>query len=672
MKIVDKSAGIWHKTADAHTAPIPPLDRGRGRHGRLSHGRAVLGVVLLLAFGSSALAEENVALRDGWQLQSSAQAGGAGAAISDPTFKAAGWTTVTVPNTIVGALVGAKAPGYDFDPYWGMNLRKLPGTTYPIARNYSHFEMVPDSPFAKSWWYRKTFDLPAGFRGRTVWIRFDGLNYRANVWMNGKPVADKTQAVGTFRTHEWNVTAHVRDGANALAVEIFAPGKTDMALTWVDWNPMPPDRNAGLYQPVSIAASGPVALRFPHVVSRVAPSLDSARLAVTVEAVNATDKEQEAQVKGAIEGVTFERKVTLRPGETRQVEFDTDTFPQLVVKSPRLWWPYLLGKAEMYEMQTEAHVGGELSDRQTTRFGIREVTQEMTPGGSQQVRVNGRPVLVRGGGWASDMMLRQDPARLEIEMRYVKEMNLNTVRLEGKPESDAFYEIADREGILLITGWCCCDQWEDWKKWSGENRWVAVDSLRDQIKRLRNHPSVIMWSLANEPHSRRPEAKAFFRTLYDLAKALDATRPVTVVSHVGVAEESFEFLDVLCLNRYYGWYTQSGQLDVALPLLSEELDALHARFHKPLIVTEFGADTIPGHHAQPPEMFSEEFQAELLTRYMELFKTKPYIVGEHIWNLCDFKTSQSPIRMGGLNMKGIFTRDRRPKQAARVLRALWK
>jgi exo-1,4-beta-D-glucosaminidase len=493
MKTVDKSDGICDKTVNAHTAHIPPLDRGRGWHDRLSHGRAVLGVVLALASVRAVHAQDVVPLKDGWQLQSSAQAGGTGAALSDAGFKAAGWTTVTVPNTIVGALVQAKAPGYDFDPYWGMNVRKLPGATYPIARNYSHFEVMPDSPFAKSWWYRKTFDLPAGFRGRTVWVRFDGINYRANVWLNGKQVADKTQVVGTFRTYEWNVTPHVREGANALAVEIFVPGKTDMALTWVDWNPMPPDRNAGLFQPVSIVASGPVALRFPHVVSRVAPSLDSARLDVTVEAVNATDKEVEAQVKGTIEGITFERKVTLRPNETRLIELDADTYPQLVVKSPRLWWPYLLGKAEMYELQTEAHVGGALSDRQKTRFGIREVTQEMTPNGQQQVRVNGRPVLIRGGGWASDMMLRQDPARLETELRYVKEMNLNTVRLEGKPESDAFYEIADREGILLMTGWCCCDQWEDWKKWSAENRWVAVDSLRDQIKRLRNYPSVIMW-----------------------------------------------------------------------------------------------------------------------------------------------------------------------------------
>lgn len=140
---------------------------------------------------------------------------------------------------------------------------------------------------------------------------------------------------------------------------------------------------------------------------------------------------------------------------------------------------------------------------------------------------------------------------------------------------------------------------------------------------------------------------------------------------MGVGEESFEFLDLLCLNRYYGWYTQSGQIDEGLSLLAAELDAMHEKFAKPLIITEFGADTIAGHHAQPPEMFTEEYQAEMLTRYLSLFRSKPFVVGEHVWNLCDFKTPQGVRRVGGMNLKGVFTRDRRPKLAAHRLRELW-
>jgi beta-glucuronidase len=169
-----------------------------------------------------------------------------------------------------------------------------------------------------------------------------------------------------------------------------------------------------------------------------------------------------------------------------------------------------------------------------------------------------------------------------------------------------------------------------------------------------------------------PSAKPFFQNLYDLAKSLDPTRPITLATHVGLGEESFEFCDLMCLNRYAGWYSQSGKIEEGSASLSAELDAMYQKFRKPLILTEFGADTLAGFHAQPPEMFAEEYQAEMLTAYINLLRSKPFVVGEHIWNLCDFKTSQAVQRMGGMNLKGVFTRDRRPKFAAHRLRELWR
>jgi beta-glucuronidase len=128
----------------------------------------------------------------------------------------------------------------------------------------------------------------------------------------------------------------------------------------------------------------------------------------------------------------------------------------------------------------------------------------------------------------------------------------------------------------------------------------------------------------------------------------------------------------MCLNRYYAWYSDPGQLDFGCERLSDELDALYERFHKPLVLSEFGADTVPGCHAEPPEMFSEEFQAEMLARYIDVLRSKPFVIGEQVWNMCDFKTGQSIRRVGGLNLKGVFTRDRRPKMAAHRLRQIWK
>ncbi|MBE3039750.1 MAG: glycoside hydrolase family 2 protein, partial [Chloroflexi bacterium] len=203
-------------------------------------------------------------------------------------------------------------------------------------------------------------------------------------------------------------------------------------------------------------------------------------------------------------------------------------------------------------------------------------------------------------------------------------------------------------------------------------RQLCLQYVRELIARDKNHPSVIMWSVANEPHSKPPHAKPFFRQLYDEAHALDATRPVTLASFVGQAEEAFEFCDVLCLNRYNGWYTQSGDIAEGICRLSDDLDAIYQKYAKPLILTEFGADAISGWHAQPPEMFSEEYQAEIITRTIEVLRQKPYVIGEHVWNMCDFKTSQGVGRAGALNHKGVFTRDRRPKLAAHRLRELWR
>ncbi|MBN1967473.1 MAG: beta-galactosidase, partial [Anaerolineae bacterium] len=173
-------------------------------------------------------------------------------------------------------------------------------------------------------------------------------------------------------------------------------------------------------------------------------------------------------------------------------------------------------------------------------------------------------------------------------------------------------------------------------------------------------------------HPSRPAAVASFKAQAELARALDPTRPVTLVSLEGATEESFAFVDVVCLNRYHGWYSFPGQLNAGVQRLEQEIDLIHRLYPKPFILSEFGTDTIPGHHAQPPEMFSEEYQAEFLARYIALLESRSFVVGQHIWNLCDFKTGQAVQRMGAFNYKGVFTRDRRPKLAAHRVRELWR
>jgi exo-1,4-beta-D-glucosaminidase len=453
-------------------------------------------VMVSSAFGfmvaTSASAQEQLMLHNGWLLQSSAKVGVDGAAISSPSYQATGWYSVTVPSTVVGALVEG---GVYRDPFFGMNLREIPGTTFPIGANFVHTAMDPQSPYAVPWWYRTTFRVPAAMRGRRITLHFDGINYRANVWLNGQRLADSTAVAGTYRRYEFDITEAVKSNTiNALAVEVFAPTPPDLQTTWVDWNPSPPDKDMGIWQPAYLAASGNVVVRYPAVVSHVdTATLRSADLTVLAELKNLTAQSVSGTLRGRIGNVAFSKPVTLGANDSALVRFTPDSFPQLRFANPRLWWPAELGKPELYTLALEFLAGGRTSDLQQLRFGIREVTSESTPKGGRLFRVNGRRILIRGGGWAPDMFFRPQPDRQDAQMRYALDMHLNTLRLEGNYENDRFFHQTDSLGILVMTGWVCCDAWEEWPKWGPEQHSIAGASLRDQIRRLRGHPSVFVW-----------------------------------------------------------------------------------------------------------------------------------------------------------------------------------
>ena len=435
---------------------------------------------------------ERVFLRDHWTLQTSTKVEAKGEVVSTVGFSPEGWHNATVPTTVVAALVKDKTLP---DPFFAINLRQFAGVTYPIGGNFSNIPMQSDSPYAVSWWYRKQFAAPASYAGKTAWLNFRGINYRANVWLNGKQIANSNDIVGAWRTYELNVTDALKPGAeNVLAVQVFAPTENDLAITFVDWNPAPPDKNMGLWREVYLTASGPVALRYPTVVSKLnLPANDSARLTVTAQLKNATSHPLKGKLKGQIEEIAFEQDVELAPHESKDVTFTPDQFSQLVFPNPRLWWPAQMGKPTLYPLTMEFDIDGAVSDRSETQFGIREVTSEVSATGGRAFQINGKNILIRGGGWTPDMMLRENSQRLHDEFRYVRDMGLNTVRLEGKLETQEFFDLADHEGILVMAGWCCCDFWERWPRWKPQDFEIAQQSLRDQIYRLRSHPSMVVW-----------------------------------------------------------------------------------------------------------------------------------------------------------------------------------
>lgn len=431
-------------------------------------------------------------LAKGWTLQSSARVPQTGSVISQDDFKPSGWYETNVPSTVLAALV--KNNVYR-SPYFGMNLRSIPGATYPIGKNFSNLPMPADSPFNVPWWYRTSFRLPADFAGKQIWLHFGGINYRGAIWLNGHQIAGPAQVVGMWRTYDFNVTAGARPGKmNSLAVEVTTQRADDLGITWVDWNPMPPDKDMGLWQGVTVTATGPVALRDPLVVTKFdLPKLDIAHLSVHAELVNGSGHAVRGVLKGSISDVRFQQQVELKPNEMRDVAFFPDQFSQLNFRNPRLWWPWQMGPQNLYHLKMEFEADGAISDHHEAQFGIREITSKLNAHGYQEFMVNGKSILVLGAGWAPDMMLRFDPKRTEEEIQYVKDMHLNTVRLEGKIIDKQFFDLCDRYGILVQAGWCCCDHWEKWKNWKPEDYMVAENSLRDQVRRVRNHPCMLDW-----------------------------------------------------------------------------------------------------------------------------------------------------------------------------------
>ncbi len=449
-------------------------------------------IVVMCASARPAMAQgSRTLLTAGWHIQSSEKVKAGGDTISTSTFRAVGWYRASMPSTVLAALV---ANNVYADPFFGMNLRSIPGTGYPIGKNFSNVEMPADSPFRASWWFRTAFPVDRTVTGRRTLLHFDGVNYRANIWLNGRQLAASDRVAGTYRLYEFDVTDAVKHGAaNVLAVEVFPPTPDDLAWTWVDWNPVPPDKNMGLWRPVYLTTSGDVVVRHPHVVSHLTAGQPEADLTVSAEIRNLAERAVHGVVRGRIEQVRFEQAVDLAPGEETVVKFQPDQFAQLRLPHPRLWWPAELGTPNLYRLELTFHEAGRLSDQRALDFGIREITSDITPDKVRLFKINGRPLLIRGGGWAPDMLLRSTPERQEAELRYVRDMRLNTIRLEGKLEDDHFFDLADRYGILILPGWCCCDVWEQWPKWKPETRDIAAASQRDQIRRLRSHPSVLAW-----------------------------------------------------------------------------------------------------------------------------------------------------------------------------------
>ncbi len=462
---------------------------------------------------------EKMILKDNWTLQSTAVIKADGKTISQASYKSSEWYHFTAPSTVLAALVANKIFP---DPYYGTNILSLPG----YYRN-GKGEMPETSPFRVPWWYRTVFQIPADQQGRHTWLKLKGINYRANIWLNGHLVADTTAIEGVYRFYNLDITSYAVPGRdNCLALEIYPPKGQDLTITWVDWNPTPPDRAMGIWYDVSVTSTGLVAIQHPHVVTDLdLPNLDEAKLTISTELQNSETKRVTGTLKGKIENIEFSQEVTLEPNENRIVTFTPEKFKELIISNPRLWWPHTAGPQNLYTMNLAFETEDGVSDVRDVRFGIRKITTWMNKFAPNKrtlvFQVNGKNIVVRGGGYVQDMMLRPSHERIDNDIKYAKQMDLNALRMEAPRGDDYLFEKCDEEGIMLLVGWCCCSIWEEWKIWTPHTADMAVQSWHDQMVHLRNHPSVIDWLYGSDHFPPAYMEKRYIGVLDEC----DGTRP---------------------------------------------------------------------------------------------------------------------------------------------------
>jgi exo-1,4-beta-D-glucosaminidase len=468
--------------------------------------------------------EHERSLSRGWLIRTSIGVSAGGEAVSRPDFDTSGWIEASVPSTILATLV---ANGRCPDPYTGMNL-----------------QAIPREPFLSPWWYRTEFALAPAEARRTILLEFDGINYAADIWLNGRQIATAGQARGAFRRFQYDVSPAAVPGVNVLAVKIAPPQPGDFSIGFVDWNPPAPDRNMGLFRPVRLRFCDGVSIENPLVRTDLnLDTLKEAWLTVSAEVANHGERAVRGVLEGRIEGMSFRQDVHLEPGATKTAIFAPDAYPDLHFANPRLWWPHDLGKPELYLLDLRFVVDAQVCDTRTVRFGIREVTDYWTPEGQRGFRVNGQEVLIKGAGWTDDLLLADTPETIAAEIQYVRHMGLNCIRCEGIWGKDqTLYDLCDQYGILVMAGWSCHWEHEQYLGKPVDERYGGVTtpedielvsrSWRDQLLWLRNHPSIFVWAVASDKLP-APELEQKYR---DIFRACDPTRPY-LASTGGVGSE---------------------------------------------------------------------------------------------------------------------------------------
>jgi beta-galactosidase/beta-glucuronidase len=505
-----------------------------------------------------------------FELQSSSVISESGEVLSTTQYKSnVYWFPVTVPSTVLTGLVANRV--YP-DPYSGMNNMYIPDAsdefnkTYNLEQ-YSHLADEPN-PWKKPYWYRSSFEVPAADRGRHFELIFKGINYRAGVWVNGMQIADSTQMAGMFAEYRIDVTSLIRPGSiNTMAVKIYPldyPGLPDTEqlkamgdffknggptgdigknvtmLSSVGWDWMPPvrDRNMGIWQPVYLRTSGHVTIEQPKLVTELPmlPDTSVAKISLKLKLKNYNSEPESGKLTVIIapetfrgSPVRFSKEIKIAAKSVSIIDLNPSAIKELTLNNPHLWWPNGYGRPELYRIKILYSNNLGTMDEATFLFGVRTAdskTVDVNGTVRRDFYVNGKRIHITGGAWVPDMMLNRDSLRYDYEFRLCRNSNINLVRIwgGGVTPSDYFFDAADRYGLLIWSDfWITGDTQGEFKgspDWPLEGE-IFKKNVASTIYRIRNHPSLLVWTGGNEGHAR----KELYNAMRDSIITLDGTRP---------------------------------------------------------------------------------------------------------------------------------------------------
>jgi beta-glucuronidase len=520
-------------------------------------------------------------------------------------------------------------------------------------------------------WYQRQVRVPRGWNGERIFVRADSATHEGVIFINGKEVA---RHVGGYMPFSADITAHVTAGeefnltiavSNVLTNETIPPGRVVTKTDGTKQQTYLHDfyNYGGLARSIWIYS---------------VPSVSVDDVTVITDFEGSTGKVNYSVATSAAADI----RATLFDEDCKQVATAEGANSQLSIANVKLWQP---GNAYLYTLKVEAIVDGNVVDEYQLSVGVRTVKVD-----GNKFLINNEPFYFTGFGMHEDHVVKgkgHDNSFMVNDFELLKWVGANSFRTSHYPYAEEVMDYADRHGILIIDETAAVGLNQSFTSMFGgpklptfgpetaneKTQANLLQAVRELIQRDKNHPSVVLWSITNESETGIPEAVDFFKPAIDLAHELDSTRPVT---YINVMTEPFgkclvaPLVDVICLNRYWGWYEDHSDLPNAAIHLEEELKGWTEKYSVPFIITEYGADTIAGGHSIHNLPWSEEYQTAYLEMSHGVFDKFPAVVGEHVWNFADFQTKPGIFRVLG-NKKGAFTRDRQPKAAAHTLRARW-